>query len=529
MTKPTLDTDRRGVSEVIGSILVFGLVVMLVSLLQVQAIPNANEEVEFEHSQQVRGDFSDLQVAMDEAVDSGRSQSASVQMGVDYPSRLLFYNPPSKSGTLRTTERETMRISNVESSTDAEVFFSHSGGSVAYETRSLVYSIGYNELQNSPSDVREPAVTYRRENGVPLVSDTTLVEGRTINLVAIGGELDTGGGTSEKVEAKPISAPAKTYTIRDRNGPVTIEVPTQLSEPTWKELLADQMGPRGYVDSVSVTSGTLTVELQQNTQYTLRTSKVGFGQSAAAEPAYMVPVASEAADVASVEVRDKFNNPVTGVTLNVEFQDETGAELASTQVTTSTDGRASIERPDSGPGSNAVQVEFYQQFDDVPGFSTLESVTTSFGDDVVLTDATGSSGSDTIELELRNPGGKRNIESVQAHYITGYEGITITGVAAGTIGATNVVDGPNAVTQLAINPGGTTTFGTDPTENEGPQPPDSSLSIPGGTSTLALTFDESYSFNTGLSNDALAVRVTLYFEDGDKTTFDVMVHSHEDT
>lgn len=527
MTKPTLDTDRRGVSEVIGSILVFGLLIMLVSLLQVQAIPNANEEVEFEHSQQVRGDFSELQVAIDKTLDSGRSQSASVQMGTDYPSRLLFYNPPSSSGTLRTTEKGTMTISNVQSDSDAGVFFDEMGNDVEYDTRSLTYSVGYHELANSPTDVREPAVAYRYENDVALVSETNLVDGTEINLVAIGGELDAGGVTSEKIEAKALSAPAKTYTVQDTGDPVTIEVSTSLSQSKWRELLSDEMGANGHVETVTVDDGILKVELNTTTQYTLRTSKVGFGQGGAPGPSYMVSVDDDDPTAATVEVRDTFNNPVSGVTLDIEGSSHT--------VTTGPDGRAEYSP------SSATSVTFEKDFDGNGTATTpLEKVTAYLHDDVVLTDAKGSRGSDTVEIELLNSGSTRTVESLQVHYITEYRGVQIAGVGEGEpVGATNVVDGPDAITDMEVRPGPLTSsnasssssgFGSsDPTENGPPQQPNSLVSVPSGVQTLTVTFDDTYSFNTGISNDALAVRVTFYFADGSQGTYDVMLQSSDDS
>ena len=55
--KLNFDSDERGVSEVLGAILVFGILVVLLATIQTQAIPAANEQVEFNHNQEVQSDL----------------------------------------------------------------------------------------------------------------------------------------------------------------------------------------------------------------------------------------------------------------------------------------------------------------------------------------------------------------------------------------------------------------------------------------------------------------------------------------
>ncbi|MEF8831591.1 MAG: hypothetical protein V5A23_08670 [Halobacteriales archaeon] len=49
--------DDRAVSEVIGAVLVFALLVTTLSIYQVMAIPGQNASVEYKHSQAVVDDF----------------------------------------------------------------------------------------------------------------------------------------------------------------------------------------------------------------------------------------------------------------------------------------------------------------------------------------------------------------------------------------------------------------------------------------------------------------------------------------
>lgn len=363
MTLDSLRPDSRGVSEVIGSILVFGLVVALVSMLQVQAVPNANEEVEFEHSNQVSNDMADLQVAVSESVDTGRTKEANVKLGAEYPPRLLFFNPPSATGRLQTSDPATIQLANADGAGNLGNYLATDP---QLSTRSLRYTVRYNELDNAPARVREATVSYKVVEDDVFVKDATFIDGTEVTLVAIGGEYADEGVEAATVEAKPLSAPAKEYTLTDDGTPITITIPTTLPKEKWDEILADEyvsttspmtgdtVPGGGHVDDASYATNpngpnTLTVELETGTEYTLRTGKVGFGTGGDPEPRYLVPVADDDPNVATIEVRDGFNNPVSGVTVDIAGTSET--------VTTGPDGTAAY-RPSSG-----TLVTFQKDFD----------------------------------------------------------------------------------------------------------------------------------------------------------------------
>ncbi|WP_255195974.1 Ig-like domain-containing protein [Halorarius litoreus] len=364
-------------SEVIGSILVFGLVIALISLLQVQAVPNANEEVEFEHSNAVTNDMANLRVAMSEAVDSGRTQESTVRLGVDYPPRLLFYNPPAATGRLQTSEAATMQLSNADADGNLGNYLATDP---QLSTRALNYTVNYNELEGTSTRVREAGVYYEAFDDEALVKESTFIDGREISLVAIGGEYESSGVEANTVSAKALSAPAREYTIEDDGSPVTIEIPTRLPKSQWQEILADEyatnangldgntVSGNGFVTAASYDTSTdpntLTITLKPNEEYTLRLGKVGFGTGGDPEARYIVPVDDDDPTVATIEVRDSFNNPVSGVAVDIEATSET--------VTTGPNGRASYQ-PSSGN-----LVTFQRDFDG-SGTPTapLEKVTVS--------------------------------------------------------------------------------------------------------------------------------------------------------
>jgi len=53
--------DRRGQSVVVGTVVLFGFLILALGIYQVQVVPTENADVEFEHSQEVEDHFGDLE------------------------------------------------------------------------------------------------------------------------------------------------------------------------------------------------------------------------------------------------------------------------------------------------------------------------------------------------------------------------------------------------------------------------------------------------------------------------------------
>jgi len=107
-----LSHDRRGQSVVIGSVIIFGFLILSLSLYQVQVVPQQNGQVEFQHSEQVRNDLVDLRAGILQAGSVDRSQYQTVRLGTTYSTRVFALNPPSPAGTIRTIDSPPIVISN---------------------------------------------------------------------------------------------------------------------------------------------------------------------------------------------------------------------------------------------------------------------------------------------------------------------------------------------------------------------------------------------------------------------------------
>jgi flagellin-like protein len=348
----SLDADRRGVSELLGLILTFALVISLVVLLQVSAVPVWNESVEYEHSQRLQQDFEAVGATTTRVAATGVGETIPVETGVAYPSRFLFVNPPPASGTLRLTDPDAVSFENVAfADPNAESYWSTAPPDLS--TRALVYEPGYNEYRDAGVAVYEGSVQYRAFDAGVLVDRVSLVDGNRITLVLVDGDLHRNAVDPTNVDLVPLSAPSQQVTVGDDGSGdnVLVTVPSDLPAAEWRAWLeadgemVDQAGR--VVDVTDAGPGLVTVELAQG-DYRLRIARLGVGGAIPDRTAaYLVPVGATDAAVSvgervelTVEARDQYNNPVEGVAV----------EFAPTLPTAVTDdaGRASVSFvPDS--------------------------------------------------------------------------------------------------------------------------------------------------------------------------------------
>lgn len=353
-------SDDRAVSEVIGAILVFGLLIALLALVQTQAVPATNEKVEFDHSQKVQTDMAELHEAISLTAVQGRSQSPSIQLGMTYPSRLVFYNPSPVYGQLRTNSPANVTLDNVDASGNVNLLYN--GGTYNYTTRPIEYRAGYHRYAEEPTIVREVGTLYEDYPEGSRVQGGSFVNGKQITLVTVNGSLQKNSLSTASVDTVPLSAPARTVAVTNETGTnFEITVPTRLTNGTWTELLQPQYQSNGgyIVDQTYETaSGSpynfLTVTFAQGETYKLRMAQVGVGTKLdEPKPAYLTTISGDNESVVdngvlkvTLEVRDRFNNPVAGekVNLSIVGGSTNGTFLANGEpertVTTGADGRA---------------------------------------------------------------------------------------------------------------------------------------------------------------------------------------------
>ncbi|OYR59180.1 carboxypeptidase regulatory-like domain-containing protein [Halorubrum halodurans] len=337
--------DRRGQSVVVGTVILFGFLILAMATYQVQFVPTENAEIEFEHSQQVEGEFLDLRNAILQAGSTGSVQSEPIQLGTRYPQRTFFLNPPPASGSLQTTGAEAIQVNaTVGSGAHENVREFWTQTDPRFNTTSIRYTPDYNEYRGAPRLLYEHSVVAAEfDDAVLLRSDQTVVRGDRIAITALTGAISETGVESQSVDPEPISRSSRTVPITGDGGDVEIVLPTAVDDVT---ALRDRWAAELPNATVTEDGGTVRIALNGSETYRLGLSKVAVDGGGTTEPAYVVPVSGQNVTVGEdvgVEVRDKYNNPVVGAEVS----------LNGTTENTNADGRAFFE-PDAPGDYNAT-------------------------------------------------------------------------------------------------------------------------------------------------------------------------------
>ncbi|WP_159900672.1 type IV pilin [Salinirussus salinus] len=453
----------RAVSPVIGAVLMLALALVLLAVLQSTAIPALNAQEEFRHNQEAQTDLVELESTVDRVAAVGTGETGTVAVGYRYPPRLLFINPPPVTGTLRTTDPGEVTVTNATTSGETGDYWT--GGNRTFETTTLVYTPSYNEYEDAPVTVYEPWAVYNRDRGQTLaLTPTDLVDGRRVSLVALNGDLSASGTGTESVELAPNSAPVKTVTVRNDTGPMRVTVPTELRRDEWVDLLDDEFDPAGtdpdaYVRAVDCQQappapcGELTLTFEPGS-YELALGEVAVGPDASREgPAYLTDVGGTGGSVAEggrqrlvVEARDRFDNPVSGVSVSAVVENGPGS-VRPAGAATGTDGRAAFvyEAPADVDSSGEVTVtarfsdgqqravSFDLRVVDLAGSGTGDGGNGSDGGGGTDGERTSASAVTGVagSVDSRNIGG-RNRGREASFSITAAEPVTVTGFSVTT-------------------------------------------------------------------------------------------------
>ncbi len=219
--------DNRAVSAVIGFILIFGILMLTLTVYQAQIVPQQNAQTEFKHFEDTRDELIELRNSISRTGQAGDPQYPSVQLGTTYQSRTLTINPAPASGTLQTSDGHNITISN-------------SSSSLNVTTRFIEYQPGYNELTVG-STWHENSVLYvdNPESNNTVLEDQNLVtDGSEIKIVAIENEFQETGTSRTTIEMERNQS--EVDLPDDTEGNLTIEIPTRLDgSEYWDEAFED--------------------------------------------------------------------------------------------------------------------------------------------------------------------------------------------------------------------------------------------------------------------------------------------------
>lgn len=512
--------DDRAASEVLGAILLFGILMAVLIALQVTAVPAFNQGVEYEHNQRVQGQLDLLRTDLLLTGTTGDGTSIGIQLGTDYPNRPFLLNPPAATGTIRTGPPGAVTIANASAA--GEVGDAWTGGPRRFVTRPVVYTPDYNEYGNAPTTRIENSVLVNEFRSATVVrSGETLVDGRSVSLVLVNGTLSRTGTVRRSLDLHPASGPARTVTVRNDTAPVVVTVPTAIPEAKWREMLSEELVANGgHVTDLRYRTGDpyneLSIVLEPGVTYELTLSKVGLGDERDRPgPYYVTPVQADATNLPAggttrlvYEVRDRYDNPVSGVTVDAAVAGGEGT-VTAVDATTGTDGRAVFTY--TAPG-NDTTARVEATIADPPEPREAASVTVNVFDTVRSEDFLDMGRSSGVIL-ADVPSTSQNVAQVTFENV-GSSDRTVVGVRFVTYYDAAVAS-PNAPAEVlridggtAIRSGGTTTTLNAP------------ITLPAGTSTTL-----SFAFSNEAGADASSIQnsdfafVAFRFANGDRSVY----------
>ncbi len=216
--------DNRAVSAVIGFILIFGILVLLLTVYQAQIVPQQNAQTEFEHFEDNKNEMIELRNAISDAGQNDFSRFTSVDLGPSYQTRLLGINPAPPAGTLQTHDAPPIKIWN-KSEEDPEA--------KAVSTKFIEYQPGYNELDTG-SIWYEHSVLYLDErdrgNDFSIIENQNLVVDSKDNLSIIAIQNDFEKSGADRVTLELYTNTSEVGSLPDD---YRILIPTRLDETYW--------------------------------------------------------------------------------------------------------------------------------------------------------------------------------------------------------------------------------------------------------------------------------------------------------
>jgi hypothetical protein len=359
----TKDYDS-GVSPLVGMLLIFAILVSLLALVQLTAVPIWNQAEEFDHQNAVQNDLQELSASVQKTASTGTVGSTAVELGTTYPHRAFTRSPPSPTGTLSVGDESGFALENAVA-VDPETRDFWNGTRRGFTTARLTYRPRYNEIEGLTTVHEGNVMYYRQRDGASLASDRKPVNGRTLRLTALAGNFSETSVSAMDVETFPVNAPTERVTVTSAaNESLTFELPTELPEGRWDDLLQPELeGNGGYVANYNVDTdaGTVTVEMVPESggdrvTYSLYMAKVGveegFGEASAeyitTPEGYRTDYTLEVntSRTLAVEVRDAYNTPYGGA--DVSFSLTGNGTLTETTATSREDGTAytTYEAPD---------------------------------------------------------------------------------------------------------------------------------------------------------------------------------------
>ena len=291
-------SDERGQAIQVGAILFFAFFVIGFASYQAVIVPQQNEQVEFDHSQEVQSDMVDLRDGIVKAANADESGVTDISLGTSYPARLFALNANPASGRFATTEQKEIVVKERDGTVEERNVCPDSAGQTADETVRATYDPSYSYYRNGPTTVYENTFVYSDTGDAQIVrEEARLLFGESngndadnvLNLVAVFGDVEQSSSGSTSVD----TFAGEDTVSPDVTDPV-VKLPTGASESTWAAALGyedpDKLEEEEAVESISVDNndGIVTIKLIGN--FDIACNEVGLNQGPPGGVANIAPI-----------------------------------------------------------------------------------------------------------------------------------------------------------------------------------------------------------------------------------------------
>jgi hypothetical protein len=219
--------EERGVSVVIGAMLMLLVVAAMWGTIQAFLVPDWNKDVEYEHLNIVHDDMMTFKSDVEDVAESGEPKSSNFHMGVRYPSRMFLANPGTGvAGSLTSENVSVSIVYTIDAPGDPVITQNYSSNRISYEVQGTV---------DRPRLVYEHGLIIRDYGNVSATTDEqALVVGDEVYLPVLTGSLTASSSMeTESIAIKPLSQSAGSSKIK--SAVITIDT---LYPEVWTQLLA---------------------------------------------------------------------------------------------------------------------------------------------------------------------------------------------------------------------------------------------------------------------------------------------------
>ena len=174
--------EERGVSVVLGAMLMLLIVAMLFGTIQAYHVPIWNKDVEFEHLSMIHDDMMTFKSDVEDVALSREPKSSNIRMGVHYPNRIFLANPgPGVAGALTSDNTAVSIEYTIDGLGDPTITTSYNSNRIIYEVQGTI---------DSPKLVYEHGVIIRDYGDASATTDEqSLLVGDEIYIPVLTGNL----------------------------------------------------------------------------------------------------------------------------------------------------------------------------------------------------------------------------------------------------------------------------------------------------------------------------------------------------